>query len=364
MRVLKRGVTPLAAALFCFALLQLQPLVAQSAAGSTDGGNGGTAAQTPAPPGSAGEGSQAARQLLFWRAERAGSTVYLLAAIHLAGPEIYPLDRAITDAFDRCKSLVVEVDVQTLSPAVLRKLMQRYAYYPEGDSLDKHLPAGLLEQVEQAAATAGLPSGAVERMRPWLLESVLSTVDTGSSRLDPAYGVDNWFLTLAHQRKMPIVSLETAAQQLSIISALPEPLQIRSLSETVQSVREARGDLAALYEAWKSGDLEQFKKVVLTPFQADKEMEQVYDALFADRNRRWAQRIDQIAAPDGGQSASPDGGSAAQADRNANSSAPGPIFLVVGAGHLVGPRNLRELLEARGWRVQRMTPLLQQQKGL
>ncbi len=286
------------------------------------------------------DAEQASHPLLFWRAQRGATTVYLLAAIHLAGPEIYPLDPAITDAFDKSSALIVEVDIQSISPAVLRKLMARYAYYPDGDSLDRHLSADLMKQVLAAAERAHLPAASVNRMRPWLVESVLSSLDTGDLHLQTTWGVDNHFLTLAHTRKMRIISLETAAEQLSIISSLADKLQVRSLKETLGGVQEDSTSLASLYDAWKSGDVERLAKEVDTPFRADAEMGQVYQQLFANRNRNWAARVDRLAAP-----------------AAAGTSAAGSYFLVVGAGHLVGPDNLRDLLVKRGWRVERVEPV-------
>ncbi|HUX12660.1 MAG TPA: TraB/GumN family protein [Spirochaetia bacterium] len=301
-------------------LLMVGPFLPAQATTSTPSPSIGTA--VTAPP----------RELLFWKAVRGRSVLYLLGAIHLAGPEIYPLNPAITTAFTSSSTLIVEIDVQRISPAVLRKLVKKYGYYPDTDSLDRHLSADLLQKVLDWARRVNFPAESALRMRPWMLESVLSTVQAGDTKLSAADGVDNHFLTIAHGDGMKIEGLETAAEQLESISAMSEELQVRSLEKAVMGIQEDHNDLLELYEAWKKGDLKKFTELVVAPFDTDDQMRAVFEDLFAVRNKRWVTKLDRIAAGDGTR------------------------FMVVGAGHLVGPDNVRDLLAANGWTVTRVTP--------
>ena len=357
MRV-RRSFRPIvAAALLLFA--QAAPALYSQTVNAVPTAPAGAAPQKSSPlaPGGRATNEGSRQHLFFWKAARGDAVLYLLAAIHLAGPDIYPLNPAITAAFERSNALIVEVDIQALSPVELRNLMLKYAYYPANDDLTHHLTPELLKQVLAATGKAGLSQDTVERMRPWLLDTVLSTVDTGNSHLEATYGVDNHFLGLAHGSGMKIVSLETAAEQLSLISSLPVRLQIRSLKETVSGLRGEGSDLGEIYNAWKSGDLERFRAVVVKPFQHDAEMRQLYQELFVRRNERWAVRVDRLfgfpAAPAGAATTESTSATGIGGEYTLQR---GPAFLVVGAGHLIGPDNLRVLLEARGWKVSRVAP--------
>jgi len=46
----------------------------------------------------------------MWKISSPTTTVYLLGSVHMARQKLYPLDRAIEDAFAQSEHLVVELD--------------------------------------------------------------------------------------------------------------------------------------------------------------------------------------------------------------------------------------------------------------
>ena len=49
----------------------------------------------------------------IWKVSSETNSIYLLGSIHLATPELYPLDSCIEDAFALADNLVVEVDLSS-----------------------------------------------------------------------------------------------------------------------------------------------------------------------------------------------------------------------------------------------------------
>ena len=47
----------------------------------------------------------------FWKVSKDNNTVYLLASIHLAKHDVYPMNSKIKEAFEDSDALVVEADI-------------------------------------------------------------------------------------------------------------------------------------------------------------------------------------------------------------------------------------------------------------
>src|SRR5262249_31866412 len=90
-------------------------------------------AKDPAPPRKAGQ------PLFLWKVTSATNTVYLFGSVHAGEKDFYPLPEEVERAFARCKALVLEVDVNKLDQAGLRRLLLDRATYPRGQNLWKHL---------------------------------------------------------------------------------------------------------------------------------------------------------------------------------------------------------------------------------
>jgi hypothetical protein len=90
---------------------------------------------------------------------------------------------------------------------------------------------------------------------------------------------------------------------------------------------EVAGQLEIIVKAWKSGDVEELEEL-LYPEDADYPHEEELNTILnVERNRKMAQKIQGYLESD---------------DET--------YFVVVGAAHLVGDENIRQLLEENGYR--------------
>ena len=79
---------------------------------------------------------------LLYKVSSPSSTVYILGSIHLAKPELYPLDRAISHAYENSDVLVVEVDPSSQESMMsMQNTMIRSGIYSGGKSLKSELSA-------------------------------------------------------------------------------------------------------------------------------------------------------------------------------------------------------------------------------
>lgn len=258
-----------------------------------------------------------------WTIERDGQSGWLVGSLHMMTPDAYPLPPYLESAFMSAEVVIEEADPDELkTPEAAADIMRR-AFYPEGDSLQKHVSADTYRVVAERAARVGMPAQVVQRMRPWMLAVSLATVEMQSAGFDPVLGLDRHFRDRALGLGKPVRTLEAALEQIAMLEglggAMQEALVLESLRGTATEITQIR----QLMAAWKAGDAATLEQVLVN---GTRESPQIYQALFVDRNKRWVPKIEDCLARS-------------------------RCMIVVGAGHMVGTDGLLDLLTRRGYRV-------------
>src|SRR5689334_11866358 len=76
-----------------------------------------------------------------WKVSKGSSSVYVLGSIHYLRSENYPLKKAILDAFETSKRLVLEIDLNATSGQAAQRLMLEKALFRDGTSLPQNISA-------------------------------------------------------------------------------------------------------------------------------------------------------------------------------------------------------------------------------
>jgi uncharacterized protein len=269
--------------------------------------------------------------LFLWKVTSPTNTVYLFGSVHAGEKDFYPLPEEVERAFARCKALVLEVDVNRLDQAALRRLLLDKATYPKGQNLWKHLSKETAASLKKYCARTGVPLAEVEWLRPWMVHLALYDVEMRALGLSEEHGVDRHFAARAKKAKLPVVGLETAEWQVNLLAGLSPELQEKLLALTIAG-SYTRDTTLKLITAWKTGDVRTTEEEALrAPVEEDPAFKEVIEKIFDERNIAMARRVAGFL----------------QKKRE-------PYFVVVGAGHLVGPRGIPRLLRARGYRVEQV----------
>lgn len=261
----------------------------------------------------------AAEQPACWVVTSATTTAYLLGSIHVARPGLYPLAEPIEQAFAISDVLVVEADPRGMPGAAsTAAALAGLGTYPPEDSLDRHVSETVIEAVRQRLP---LPREQLVRLRPWVLATTLTAAELARLGITPEHGVDLHFLNRAGKRR--IVELEGIRAQLEMFAGFDDGLQVRFLEYTLRDLASLEQGIDGLLGAWKRGDHESLERLLFEGRRVEPALEPVYRKLFDERNVAMAKTIE---------------GFLAGYDT---------IFVVVGAGHLVGPAGLVDLLDER-----------------
>lgn len=252
---------------------------------------------------------------------------HLLGSIHVAKPELYPLAPAIQRAFDNAGVLVLEVRTGLQAPGEQQAKLLKAARYPPGESLKQNLSPETRQLFDQHADKAGPMANMLNQFKPWFVSVALSMPALQQLGYSPFHGIDRYFEHRAGDKR--IVTLETLEEQLALFEAMDAEIQDLMLRETLLQMDELGRFMDEAFRAWKAGDVAALEAVMLDTIKKE-EYQPLYDRVFLQRNREMAREIDALIR---------------------EGSEP---FVVVGAGHLVGPGNILEQLREEGYSVRQV----------
>ena len=219
-------------------------------------------------------------------------------------------------------------------PVVAQKMMQ-LALYPEGQTLNQHLRADTLNKLKTNMSELGLPMQQFARFKPWFIALTLAQLELQRLGYNPAYGVDMHFFNRTKVDEKQAGFLEPIDFQLNLLgkmdasdqdSLLVQTLEeaweiVETYEEEMDIVTELAADMLAY---WESVDAENLFHLMNKSFE---EHPGLRDKLLIRRNKRWVSGIEALMK------------------ENKN------ILVIVGAGHLVGPDSLVDLLKKKGYSV-------------
>lgn len=260
----------------------------------------------------------------LWRVETGGAPIWLFGSFHLLPPGTQWRAADLEDALAAADRLAFEVPLGPESQLEIQALVAERGIYPPGTTLSNTLSEQDWADVAGFAFLMGIPPTALEPARPWYASLILIAQFMSIQGFDPAAGVDAVLEAEAKSADKPTVYLETAAEQIGLFADLDPDLQARLLVETVRDLKKSAEMAETMLAAWLSGDTEAVFELINGSMQAYPDL---YERLFTARNERWVETLDSWA------------GSAES------------TLVVVGAGHLVGPGSVVDLLRQRGYSV-------------
>ncbi|NMH66851.1 TraB/GumN family protein [Shewanella salipaludis] len=248
----------------------------------------------------------------FFRIHYQGKTAYLLGSIHVGREDFYPLAPQIEAKFAGAAGLVVEVDVTKADGAAL---IQKYgAATGEMDEETRVL-------MQSYCANRGRLCQSLQAYAPWLQSLQLSLYRYASMGYSADKGIDTYLL--ARNAPRQVFELETIGFQLGLLASLSQEAQWSMVRDAVSA---SDAEVLALIDAWRSGDEAQIARLMEQQL-LDKGEAELVEALLWRRNLGMADKIRRLMSAQ---------------------SSPEPLFIVVGAGHLVGQKSLVKQLTAAG----------------
>jgi uncharacterized protein YbaP (TraB family) len=304
------------------ALLALLPglACAQAPSPPAPAANQAAPAPPPAPPPLPGANRDADPAL--WVVRDRDTTIYLFGTIHLLDGRTWFNDEVRT-AFNASHELVLEARLPD-DPASLQGMILRYALDPRGPTLSSRLTPAQNATLNRALGQIGVPPGAFDHMEPWFVSLTLSAVLVQQLGLSADNGPETILTHAAQARHLPIGELEGMEFQIRLFDAMPVPLQMTQLTQTLDELDHVREKFEPLLAAWSTGNVARLAAVTAGEEGDTADDRALHRLVFTNRNTAWATWIRQRLAR------------------------PGTVFIAVGAAHLAGPDSVQSHLRALG----------------
>lgn len=234
----------------------------------------------------------------FWEIKGSSGSVYILGTIHIADQSFYPLEKKVLRAFDRADRLVSELGGQPEIEAFLEKLQEFLVTQTHNDPHKNLL--NILSETELAFLYELIGDDSVHRLalcNPWLLNTVLTQFLFYKIGFDVQSGIDMHLIARAKDKT--ILPLDTADEQLAVLSYGTFEDQLAILKDTIyslQNINESSEKLYKLRELYLTNNRKELTALLTDMLMevpasfSEKQIQQYTDALLTNRNRIWAQK--------------------------------------------------------------------------
>ncbi len=260
----------------------------------------------------------------LWEVETPTNRVFLLGSLHLLKSDAYPLAAEIDTAYRLSPKVIFETDIGAMEDPAVQARMLNMGLYPEGQSLLQNISGDMRMALQKRITDMGLPMEAFVRFKPWFLAVTLTALELQQLGFSPAYGIDVHYYARARSDEKEIDFFEAIDYQLDLLGSMSAEDQNAFLGQTLKDLEIAAEMADDMMRYWQKGQVDKLYSLLFKSFEDYPEIE---DRLLLQRNKDWVKKIETMLGE------------------------PENIFIVVGAGHLVGPQSVVALLKQKGYKV-------------
>jgi len=260
----------------------------------------------------------------LWTVTAPSNKIYLLGSLHVLKQDSYPLADAIESAYTNSRVIIFETDIAAMQKPGMQTRLLELGLYPADQNLLQHLDGDTRQLLGKKLDEVGLSLEQFSQFKPWFAALTLTTLELQRLGYNPAYGVDIYFFNRATSDGKEIDYLEPAEYQINLLGTMAEEDQKNFLSQTLKDLEVVKELAADLVRSWKDGDADKLHELLYKSF---KDYPELHDRLLIQRNKSWIKKIKSVM----------------RTNKN--------VLIVVGAGHLVGPDSVIDLLRKQGYEV-------------
>jgi len=254
------------------------------------------------------------------RIEYGDNVAYIFGSMHAGQADWFPLNIVVEDAMRRADKFLFEYDlsIDHSSPYVTA-LMNEHMFLPIGTTLEQILPKDVYEIFVANAATFNtLDYDTIRTMQPMAIASLATAEIYAEIGIRAEHSVDLYVFRFAQTNNLPIAGLNTIADELSTMSAMPLGVKIASMSDFPDKQTAIESNEAQeLAKAYRINDIEKIRAIFTTTFEyEDNIVEQfMQDIMLHRRGHIFADEIERLLR---------------------ETEEPTTFFITVGLAHIIG----------------------------
>lgn len=243
---------------------------------------------------------------------------YLFGTFHLICKDDFPVSEQLKEAIKASTEMYMELDMD--DPATMMGGLMLMGM--RGDTTLKKLYTE--EEYKKVADffkdSLNMPIGMLNGIKPFFLSAMLYPKMLSCKTVS---GVEEVLMKIAKDNKKEIKGLETMAFQASLFDSIPYTLQAKELLKSIDSLAAYKVYFDTMLQVYKSQQLDKIQEQFT---KSEFGMQENQEILLDNRNKNWVKQLKIIMPKQ-------------------------PVFIAVGAGHLVGDNGLIALLTKEGYTV-------------
>jgi uncharacterized protein YbaP (TraB family) len=238
------------------------------------------------------------------------------------------LSSRITSAIDATSALVVEVNINALSPYEIQRRSKPFMFLTPPQSLDKQISPSNYKQLTKYLAKKNIDVALFNQFAPWAVMVTILKMEYQKLGFKDDFGIDKQVIHYAQNKAKPIIELETLEQQLTMFNHLSQHGD-HMLKETFKQMDDIDHYFLDLIHAWKEGDMAALSQYYQLSFNDSKYGQLSEKIMLIERNNNWIKQLSRRLVKQ-------------------------PIFIAVGALHLPEKHGLLIQLQQQGFTIKKV----------
>lgn len=240
----------------------------------------------------------------FYKISYQGKQAYLLGSVHVGLADFYPMATQIEAAFAEAGALAVEADT---SKADIMGLIRQYGLTQV--TADAKTQARMQRFCQNRAELCNQ----LQPYSPWMQAMQLSVMRFSALGYQAQWGVDQ--VLQGKNGSRPVIELESTEFQFQLMASFNANTQWEMVLEAIDAPDD---EMQQLIKAWRSGDEAALDDLMQGQMLHDGD-QALIDKMLWQRNEQMTTKILSLMT---------------------NQTTPSPLFVVVGAGHVVGDKGI------------------------
>jgi uncharacterized protein YbaP (TraB family) len=260
---------------------------------------------------------------LLWKIEKTGvEPSHLFGTMHVGDPRVLKLAEPVEQAFVNADRFAMEMLLNFRAVGIITS----GSFFNDGRTLESvMLPDDYRRLVKLFKQQLFLPEKVLNNMRPWAV--LMAMMTPGQSQVESDSALDMVLYRRAAMRKIPLLGIESAEEQLAVFESLSIEEQVWLLNKSMLEYKQYGVQMKQMLEAYLDRDLAGLVALQDQFSYDDSDIDDKFTyELIEKRNIRMAERIQPVLQQ-------------------------GNAFVAIGALHLPGDNGVLHLLEQQGYSV-------------
>ena len=270
-----------------------------------------------------------------WVATRNGQRIHVIGTMHGGDTRMAKVMRTLRPVIRSADEVLFEITGDKVGPDSFERSIDHFLL-PQNRRLHDLFADATWDTVSQLALARGLNPTKVDTLQPWAASMFLINDGCTPLGFGTTLGLDDRIERYARRKGIPIGSLETTDESFSALSRVPLGDQVRSFEIELAMLLADKPDDATAVEAyfeqslWEAMIMHQWslrQYVDTSERELDRHWRRFENNMINWRNKNWINRILRTKGD--------------------------TIVVAVGGAHLPGKSGLLNLLQARGFNLER-----------